>query len=128
VRGLARRGIVLLGTVKSGSLVETVRAGSLASEAAAAARAWTRKTINRHVGRWSTQSAAVAIAILIGDRSGLSDDDERRLQEAGTYHVIAISGGNIAILAAMLLFFLRLIQVPPAASSGLTIVALICYG
>jgi competence protein ComEC len=70
----------------------------------------------------------VAIAILIGDRSGLSEDDERRLQEAGTYHVIAISGGNIAILAAMLLFLLRLIQIPPAPSSALTIVALICYG
>ena len=128
VRGLARRGIVLLGTVKSGSLIEVVRTGNIASEAAASAREWTRKTIHRHVGRWSLQSAAVAIAILIGDRSGLSDEDERRLQEAGTYHVIAISGGNIAILAAMLLFLLRRIQVPPGASSGLTIVALICYG
>ena len=28
---------------------------------------------------------------------------QRRLQEAGTYHVIAISGGNIAILAGLLL-------------------------
>lgn len=128
VRGLARRGIVLLGTVKSGSLIEILRQGNIVDETAASARAWTRRTINRHVGRWSMQSAAVAIAILIGDRSGLSDDDERRLQEAGTYHVIAISGGNIAILAAMLLFLSRLVQVPPPASSGLTIVALICYG
>jgi competence protein ComEC len=127
-RGLARRGIVLLGTVKSGSLVETVKRGTIASEAAASAREWARRSIRRYVGRWSAQSAAIAIAILIGDRSGLSDDDERALQDAGTYHVIAISGGNVAILAAMLLFLFRLVQLPPPASAGLTIVALIAYG
>ena len=80
------------------------------------------------MGRWSPQSAGIAIAILIGDRSGLSDADERRLQEAGTYHVIAISGGNIAILAAMLLGLLRLCGVPSASSAGLTIVVLLFYG
>ena len=30
--------------------------------------------------------------------------DEERLQAAGTYHVIAISGGNIAILTMLLLY------------------------
>ena len=72
--------------------------------------------------------AAIAIAILIGDRSALSDADERRLQEAGTYHVIAISGGNIAILAAILLTLMRLMRVPASASAGLTIAALLFYG
>ena len=128
VRGLARRGVVLLGTVKSGALVEVVRRGGFGSEVAAAARAWVRSRLNRAVGRWSPQSAAIAVAILIGDRSGLSDVDERRLQEAGTYHVIAISGGNIAILAAILLGLFRLLNVPPAFSAGATIVALIFYG
>jgi competence protein ComEC len=128
VRGLARRGVVLLGTVKSGALVEVVRRGGFASEAAASARAWVRSRLIHCVGRWSPQSAAIAIAILIGDRSGLSEADERRLQEAGTYHVIAISGGNIAILAAILLGLLRLLNVPPAYSSGVTIVALLFYG
>ena len=55
------------------------------------------------VGRWSARSAAIVAAIVIGDRAGLDDDVQRRLQEAGTYHVIAISGGNIAILAGLLL-------------------------
>ena len=43
----------------------------------------------------------------IGDRAGLTEDVQRRLQEAGTYHVIAISGGNIAILAGLLLAMFR---------------------
>ena len=55
------------------------------------------------VGRWSAQSGAIVAAIVIGDRAGLDHDVQRRLQEAGTYHVIAISGGNIAILAGLLL-------------------------
>jgi len=48
------------------------------------------------------------IAIVIGDRAGLSADVQRQLQEAGTYHVIAISGGNIAILAGLLLGAFRI--------------------
>jgi competence protein ComEC len=128
VRSLARRGIVLLGTVKSGSLIDVVHRGSATAEAAASARAWVRRRIVDCVGRWSPQSAAIAIAILIGDRSGLSDTDERRLQEAGTYHVIAISGGNIAILAAILLGLQRVCAVPSVASAGFTIVVLLFYG
>jgi competence protein ComEC len=128
VRGLARRGVVLLGTVKSGSLIDVVRQGGVASEAAASARAWIRARLTRCVGGWSQQSAGIAIAILIGDRSGLSEADERRLQEAGTYHVIAISGGNIAILAAILLGLFRLLNVPAAAAAGATILALLFYG
>ena len=45
---------------------------------------------------------------MIGDRAGLDDEVERRLQEAGTYHVIAISGGNIAILAGLIIAGFRL--------------------
>ena len=127
-RALARRGIVLAGTVKSAALVEVAARGSAIDEAAAAARAWSRRQLARFIGRWSGQSAAIAAAILIGDRSGLSDQDERRLQEAGTYHVIAISGGNIAILTAMLVVVLRGIQIGPALSSALIIAALLFYG
>lgn len=127
-RGLARRGVVLVGTVKSGSLVEVIHRGTTVQEAAAAARRWSRQQLARYVGRWDAQSGAIAAAILIGDRSGLSDADERRLQEAGTYHVIAISGGNIAILAAIVLGLLRLFHVPPTVSAATAIVTLLFYG
>lgn len=126
-RALARRGIVLVGSVKSAALVDVVDRGTIVEEAAAAARAWARRQLARHVGRWSPKSAAIASAILIGDRSGLSDEDERRLQEAGTYHVIAISGGNIAILTALLLVVLRRSAAPPSASAALTIAVLLFY-
>jgi len=66
-----------------------------------------RRALARHVGRWSSRSSAIVGAIVIGDRTGLDDAVERRLQEAGTYHVIAISGGNIAILVGLTLVAFR---------------------
>jgi competence protein ComEC len=127
-RALARRGIALVGSVKSAALVEVVGRGSVIDEWTAGVRAWTRSTLAANIGIWSGRSAGVASAIAIGDRTGLSPDDERRLQEAGTYHVIAISGGNIAILTLLLVGALRLLGVPPRASGGATIIALLFYG
>jgi competence protein ComEC len=102
-RALARRGTALVGTVKSGALVEVVAGGSAFDEAMSAVRGFSRRAIADAVGRWNAQSGAIVAAIVIGDRAGLDADVQRRLQEAGTYHVIAISGGNIAILAGLLI-------------------------
>ena len=107
-RALARRGTRLVGSVKSGALVEVVARGGWFDEAMSRARAYSRRAIADAVARWSAQSGAIVAAIVIGDRAGLDADVQRRLQEAGTYHVIAISGGNIAILAGLLLGAFRL--------------------
>ena len=66
-------------------------------------------------------------AILIGDRSGLDRDTQRRLREAGTYHVIAISGGNVAILGALVLATLRVTRCGTRAASLATAAALVGY-
>lgn len=127
-RALARRGIVLVGSIKSAALVDVIGAGSRVSEWAGACRAWVRSALDATVGHWSPRSAGVARAILIGDRSGVAQDDERRLQEAGTYHVIAISGGNIAILTVMLITVMRALHVPSRIAAGAAIVILLFYG
>lgn len=127
-RSLARRGICLVGSVKSAALVERIGDGSRVEEAAGVARAWARRRLAAAIGPLSDRSAAITTAILIGDRSRLSEEDEQRLQEAGTYHVIAISGGNIAILTALLTFGLRALFVPQRAAAALTIAALLFYG
>jgi competence protein ComEC len=118
---LGRQGIALIGSVKSAALVTVDADGSLVSEAAAALRRRVRLATASAVGRWSPSSAAVVSAILIGDRSGLNPEDERRLQEAGTYHVIAISGGNIALLTALLLLGGRIARVPARAAAAAAI-------
>ena len=124
---LARRGIALVGSVKSGALVETLDRGGFIAESCAAARASARAAVLRHVARYDAQSAAIVIAILIGDRVGLDDEVQRRLQEAGTYHVIAISGGNIAILAGLILWVMRVACVGHRASSVVAAAALAIY-
>src|SRR6185437_4360692 len=125
---LARDRIALLGSVKSARLVTVVRRGSWYDEWPAALRAYVRSGIGDAVGRWSVRSAGVVTAILIGDRGGLDQDDERRLQEAGTYHVIAISGGNIALLTAMLVFLGRAGRLPLRATHAVSIAVLTFYG
>ena len=126
-RALARRGTRLVGSVKSGALVDVLARGNRLDEAMGAARAFSRRAIADAVGRWSPQSAAIVAAIVIGDRAGLDQDVQRRLQEAGTYHVIAISGGNIAILAGLLLTAFRVAGWLGRAAMLSAIVALAGY-
>ena len=107
-RLLARHGVTLVGTVKSGALVEVLARGSPLDEAMAGTRAYARRAIAAAVGRWSRESAGIVTAIVIGDRAGLAPALQQQLQDAGTYHVIAISGGNIAIVAGLLLGAFRI--------------------
>jgi len=65
---------------------------------------------------------------VIGDRTGLDGAVVRRLQEAGTYHVIAISGGNIALLAGFTLAVFRLAGVLGRTAMLCAAAALVSYG
>lgn len=127
-RVLARRGIALVGTVKSAALVDVLESGSRVDEWASAVRAWARTALASSIAPWSARSAGVATAIAIGDRTGLSQDDETRLQEAGTYHVVAISGGNIAILTMLMLGAMRVVRVPPRVAAAVAMLGLVLYG
>ena len=126
-RELARDGITLLGTVKSGRLVEVVARGSPLDELAADVRAHVRRAIARWVEPYDSISAAIAAAVLIGDRTGLPDETRNALQAAGTYHVIAISGGNIAILAAVAGGVLALLGIRGRLASVLAVAVLVAY-
>jgi competence protein ComEC len=126
-RSLQLRGVSLLGTVKSAALVETLAHAGWVDEWLSRVRARTREVIADAVGRWSMRSAAIVAAIVIGDRAGLDDEVERRLQEAGTYHVIAISGGNIAILAGLIVVAFRVAGLLGRAAMLASIVMLVGY-
>ena len=119
------RGTSLLGSAKSALLIEVVEVGNWWSETAAMIRAEVRHRVDRTVGRFNPRSSAVVTAVLIGDRAGLGAEARRRLQEGGTYHVIAISGGNIAIMSAALLLVFRLSGCSRRAASAVTICCLL---
>lgn len=126
-RGLAWRGTPLVASAKSGLLVEVEGAGRWWDEAAAAIRARVRSAMRRHVAPFDEVSAAVGTAILIGDRAQLPPAIELRLQQAGTYHVVAISGGNIALLAGAMLALLWTVGIRFAPASAATLVVLVAH-
>jgi competence protein ComEC len=114
----------VIGTVKSAALVD-VSPGAWWQEAAARIRAHVRRASATH---FSPYSASVVTAILIGDRAGLDDEVTRRLQAAGTFHVIAISGGNVAMLTMVCFALLRLVTRSLVFPIVATIVIVITYG
>ena len=126
-RQLALDGTTLFGSVKSALLIEVVARGSSFMEWAAIVRARVRSAVARWVAPHDVTAAAIVTAVLIGDRTGLPDDVTDRLQRAGTYHVIAISGGNIAVLAGLVLGLLALSGLPGRVRASVAIGLLIAY-
>jgi len=126
-RDLALAGTALFGSIKSGLLVNVRARASRLQEAAAVTRAHVRRSVQRWVAPHDAVSAAIVTAVLIGDRTGLPDDIRLRLQDAGTYHVIAISGGNIAILAGLIFGVLLLCGVSGRPAAGITLLLLVAY-
>jgi competence protein ComEC len=126
-RDAALDGISVLGTIKSGLLVDVMHQATALGELAADVRAHVRRAVADRVAPHSALSAAIVNAVLIGDRSGLPDDIRSRLQIAGTYHVIAISGGNIAILAAVIIVAFVPFGLAGRPAAALTLVCLVAY-
>lgn len=126
-RQLALNGTTLFGSIKSGLLVEVVSRGTAFQEWAGTIRAYVRGGVQRWVAPHDAIGAAIVTAVLIGDRTGLPDDVTDRLQRAGTYHVIAISGGNVAILAGLVLGLLTCAGVRGRARALSAAVALLAY-
>jgi competence protein ComEC len=87
-----------------------------------------RDVADRFVKPRGAQSAAIVTAILIGDRAGLDPAVQRRLQAAGTYHVIAISGGNVALLTLVCFFATRLLARSARAPAVVTMAVVLAYG
>jgi competence protein ComEC len=124
---LSRDGTTLFATVKSALVVDVVSYGGPIDELAADVRAHVRTALASWIAPHSVVSEAIAAAVLIGDRTGVPDETRDALQAAGTYHVIAISGGNIAIVAAGTSGLLALFGVRGRTGALVTIVVLSAF-
>ncbi|MBS0265865.1 MAG: ComEC/Rec2 family competence protein [Planctomycetes bacterium] len=58
--------------------------------------------------RLSSDTAPVAVALLLGTRSAIPEDLRTAFAESGTMHILAISGSNVGILAGLLWTLARL--------------------
>ena len=63
------------------------------------------------------QQAGLMNGMLIGYRGGLTDGVKEAFSDAGLLHIMAVSGANVAFLAAPLSFLLRLLRIRKRAAN-----------
>ena len=73
------------------------------------------------------EQGAVVKAMLLGDRSFVDHDAAEAFQKTGAYHVLVISGLNVAALAAFVYLLGRFLQLPRWATVVLTLAVLGAY-
>jgi competence protein ComEC len=71
--------------------------------------------------------AAVVRAMLLGDRSFLDTEQVEAFQQTGAYHILVLSGLQVGVLAAILLWTMRRLRLPTLPAITLTIAALWAY-
>ena len=72
-------------------------------------------------------SAALLAGLLLGDRADLPRDIDEAFRLAGVYHVLAVSGFNVAILAAAVWALCRFLRVPRRAGAATAIVIVVGF-
>jgi competence protein ComEC len=91
-----------------------------------------RRSILEHIyspayGLWSHEDAPLLAAMVIGDESGLTRHVREEFQQTGAYHLLVVSGMNVALLALAVFWVARLVRLPEWAASVVTIALCVFY-
>ncbi|OLE67649.1 MAG: DNA internalization-related competence protein ComEC/Rec2 [Acidobacteria bacterium 13_1_20CM_2_68_7] len=125
---LKAAGIDLVGSVKNWRLIR-VAPGS---------REWmygilpgVRRAIVAALARAADERDASTVsflsALLVGERQDLPSDLEEKLLGAGVFHIIALSGFNVALIAALISSLLRWFPMPPITRRALLALSVTAY-
>jgi competence protein ComEC len=76
---------------------------------------------------WSHEDAVLFAAMIIGDDSLLLRHVREEFQETGVYHLLVVSGMNVAVLAFAIFWIARRLRAPAWAASVVTIVVSVFY-
>src|SRR4029077_9355232 len=106
---LRREGILLVGNARAARVV-ALTAG--ATPWRVAVKRWALQTI---ASRLPETSAALLAGLLLGERSALPPASDEAFRRAGVYHILAVSGFNVALLAAAVFGGLALCGIPRRA-------------
>jgi competence protein ComEC len=71
--------------------------------------------------------AAVVEGVVLGEDSGLSDELRRRFRAAGLYHLLAVSGQNVALVAGSALVLAWLLGIPRLVAEVGALAAIFAY-
>jgi len=72
-------------------------------------------------------NAAVAASLLLGDRTGMTDEISDAYIESGTMHLLAISGLHVAMLAGMVYLLCRAFKLSTVSTSVVVLLIIISY-
>ncbi len=125
--GALRDGIAAYGFCKSARLVQPLGAGDSGPirRAATRLRGWARKAI---VGAMLPgPERGLVLAMVLGDRSEIDEATAEAFRASGTYHVLALSGAQVALVAGLIVTVLRWLVTPPWVQALLTTAAIAFY-
>lgn len=86
-----------------------------------------REAIGERIDRLFPRNTGVARALIIGDKSGLSEEDRESYSRSGAAHLLAISGMHLSLLAGFISYVLRRFMRRRSAFL-LTLTLLLVYG
>jgi competence protein ComEC len=69
----------------------------------------------------------LVLAMTLGDRSEIDEPTAETFRASGTYHVLALSGAQVALVAGLIVAFLRWLLAPPWAQAIVTTAAIAWY-
>ncbi len=70
---------------------------------------WAVQTTQRHL---PPASAALLLGLLLGERTDLPREADEAFRRAGVYHILAVSGFNVALIASTVFLGLSLLRLP----------------
>ncbi len=122
-----REGLAARGFCKSARLLERRPPGGPGGvrRAAAAVREAARGAIARAMPA-GTERGLVR-AMVLGDRSEVDDETAEAFRASGTYHVLALSGAQVALLAGLIVAGLRWLGAGRWTQAGITVGAIGLY-
>ena len=122
---LAANGIAALGSAK----VEDVQL--LPGFAGSRVELWRTRIHSSIIAKvhalWPPPQAALIDAMVIGEEAFIDRDTRVDFQRSGTYHILVVSGMNVTILAFVVFWTLRRLQVGDIPATLLTILFCVAY-
>ncbi len=87
-----------------------------------------RETLTQRLNEAMGEKSALAVAMVLGDRSLMDEEDSKAFSDLGIAHILAISGLHIGFLIGMLEFVFQLLWVKRRAYLPITALFLCLYG
>jgi competence protein ComEC len=86
-----------------------------------------RRIIEKVHALWPAREGALMDAIVIGEEAFINRPTWADFQRSGTYHVLVVSGMNVAILALVTFWFLRRLRLNDLIAGTITVSLMVGY-